>query len=63
MNRLVRTTKGLLHESELEVKEIRTDGENDVSITRQWFHNGELVRQDGWVTLLRGVEATTEGGL
>lgn len=60
--KMVETAKGLLPFDELEIREVRGDGANEVSIAREWYWRGELVRRDAWVTLLRGVpSALTEG--
>lgn len=61
--RTVQTAKGLIPEDQLEVKDIRADGENDISLAREWYHQGELVRRDAWVTVLRGHTLTAEGNL
>ncbi len=60
--RMIDTTKGPIPEDQLEVKEIRTSGENDESIAREWYLAGELVRRDAWVTLLHGQSVTGEQG-
>lgn len=60
--RMVQTAKGLLPFGELEIREVRGDGENEVSIAREWYWHGELVRRDAWVTLLRGNPAATDQG-
>lgn len=50
----VHTTKGLVPFERLEVKEVRDQGDNHLSIAREWYLDGELVRRDAWVTILRG---------
>lgn len=54
--KLVRTKNGLLPFDELVITDIVTDGDNFRSITTQWHHNGELVKQDGHVIMLTGYE-------
>lgn len=64
MTRLVHTIKGDLPYDELEQREVRAEGDNDLSIAREWYYRGELVRRDGWVTLLRGAEmGMAQGGI
>lgn len=60
--RLVHTAKGDLPYDELEQREVRGEGANDVSIAREWYHGGELVRRDVWVTLLAGQEVNAQAG-
>ena len=62
MDQLVQTTKGLLPASALEIREVKDEGDNHMSVAREWYHGGELVRRDAWVTILRGLDAAGEQG-
>lgn len=59
---LVYTTKGLVHFDRLEIKEIRDTGSNHIGVAREWYLDGELVRRDAWVTILRGNALESEQG-
>lgn len=59
---LVYTTHGLVPAGELEVKDIVTSTDNSREIATEWRKNGELVRRDVWVSLLRGVAMGAEQG-
>lgn len=59
---LVYTTKGLVPFDRLEIKEIRDAGDNHISVGREWYLDGEMVRRDAWVTILRGHALESEQG-
>lgn len=61
-DRLIQTTRGLLPESSLTTREVRSDGDNDIGVAREWYLGGEMVRRDAWVTLLRGLEIDAQEG-
>jgi hypothetical protein len=50
----VQTTKGLIDRNLLEVEDIVEEGDNYRSIATEWRLNGELVKRDGHVIILRG---------
>lgn len=52
---LIHTTLGLVPLSELEVQDHVTYTDNSREIATEWRKNGELVRRDVWVSLLRGL--------
>lgn len=54
---MVVTAVGPLPFAQLEMKEVRSQGDNDVSVGVEWYHEGQLVRRDAWVTALRPAEA------
>jgi len=62
MTRMVDTTKGPIAFDRLVIKEVHASGDNDESIAREWYLDGELVRRDAWVTLLRGNPTRAEQG-
>lgn len=51
---LVHTTKGLIERDRLIATDIITEGDNDRSIATEWHLDGELVRRDVAVSILRG---------
>lgn len=59
----VDTLKGRLPMDCLTVVESKTEGANDISVSREWYHEGELVRRDAWVTILAGLELAAEKGM
>jgi len=52
----VQTTQGLVDRDRLEVKEIVTEEDNSRSIATEWTLDGELVRRDLHIIMLRGQE-------
>ena len=48
---LVYTKNGLIPREELEVKDLVGETGNSRCIATEWYHNGELVRRDGWANL------------
>lgn len=50
----VHTTKGLIDRDRLEVRDTVEEGDNYRSIATEWFLDGELVRRDAAVSILRG---------
>lgn len=60
--RLVDTAKGRIPFDQLEVREVKSSGDNDESVAREWYFNGEMVRRDAWVTLLRGNDTQAQTG-
>lgn len=64
---LVYTTKGLIERELLEVKDIITETDNSRDIATEWYLEGELVRRDVAVSVLRpqsvlGIEQNNLGG-
>jgi hypothetical protein len=57
---LVQTTKGLIDDSVLVVKDIVENHENARVVATEWFLGDELVRRDVNVNVLRGVELCGE---
>ena len=57
---LVQTTKGLIDDSVLVVKDIVENHGNARVVATEWFLNDELVRRDVNVNVLRGVELCGE---
>lgn len=53
---LVQTTKGLIDRSALDVRDIVEEHDNARVNATEWFLNGELVRRDVNVNILRGAE-------
>lgn len=51
---LVHTTKGLIERERLTVSDIVTEGDNDRAVATEWHLDGELVRRDVAVSILRG---------
>lgn len=51
----VHTTKGLIDRDLLSVKDITTEDDNSRAIATEWYLDGELVRRDVAVSVLRGV--------
>ena len=56
----VNTTKGLIERGLLDVKDIITDEDNARVTATEWCLDGELVRRDVHVNMLRGVELNAE---
>jgi hypothetical protein len=50
----VHTIKGLIDRDLLTVKDIVDEGDNYRSVATEWFLDGELVRRDAAVSILRG---------
>lgn len=50
---LVETAKGLIDRARLTVEDIVEDGDNHRSIATEWRLDGELVRRDAHVMILR----------
>lgn len=50
---LIQTIKGLIPKEQLEVKDIVTETDNSRSVATEWYLNGELVRRDCAVSILR----------
>lgn len=53
-HQMVETIEGPLPFCDLEVKEHKSEGNNELAIAREWYYQGRLVRRDAWVTQLRG---------
>lgn len=51
------TTKGIVERDLLEAKDVVMEDENARVIATEWYLNGELVRRDGFVNLLRSGSA------
>lgn len=56
----VLTTKGLVDRSKLEVKDIIEEHDNARVFATEWYLDGELVRRDVNVNILRGLEVAPE---
>lgn len=54
------TTKGLVDRSRLEVKDIVEEHDNARVTATEWLLDGELVRRDVHVNVLRGLDITPE---
>ncbi len=59
---LVQTNKGLIDRDLLNVKDVAEDHENARIIATEWFLDGELVRRDVNVNILRSVTLEDEQG-
>lgn len=59
---LIHTTKGLVPLSQLEVKDIVSYTANSRDMATEWRKDGELVRRDVWVSILRGHSLAGEQG-
>lgn len=59
---LVQTIKGLIDSDQLEVRDVVEWGDNHRSIATEWRHNGELVKRDVHVILLRGASVGVAQG-
>lgn len=46
------TTKGPLNREDLEVIDLLKETETTREKITEWYYKGELVRRDGWVSLL-----------
>jgi len=57
---LIQTTKGLIERDLLEVKDIVDEHDNARVNATEWFLDGELVRRDVNVNILRGIELGSE---
>ena len=60
--RTVGTTQGVLLMSQLDVFEIRDNGENHIAIRREYYLGDTFVKGDAHVSILRGLTATAEKG-
>lgn len=54
------TTKGLIERSRLEAKDIVFEEENARVMATEWYLDGELVRRDVNVNMLRPLDLTAE---
>lgn len=59
---LVATLRGELPRSELTYRDEVQENDKAICTTREWFHNGELVRRDAWVDMKRGESSVAEKG-
>jgi hypothetical protein len=59
---LIHTIRGLIPAGELQVIDIITTTENSREIATEWRKDGEIVRRDVWVSLLRGLSIGSEQG-
>lgn len=57
---LVQTTKGLIERDALDVRDIVEEHDNARVNATEWFLEGELVRRDVNVNVLRGAELGSE---
>jgi hypothetical protein len=55
---LVYTTKGLIERERLVATDIITEEDNARVVATEWFLDGEQVRRDVHVSILRGLELT-----
>lgn len=58
----VETSRGLIERSRLTWRDEYTEDENQITTRRNWFLDGEFVRNDVWVSLHRGLGTDTAGG-
>jgi hypothetical protein len=58
----VQTARGLVDRERLEAKDVATEDEDSRVTVTEWYLEGELVRRDVWVSLLRGLAAVAGGG-
>ena len=58
----VQTAKGLIDRDKLAVQDIVTDEPNARVIATEWRLDGEIVRRDVWVSILRGQSLSGEQG-
>lgn len=56
----VHTTKGLVERDRLKVKDIVKEDDNSRAIATEWYLDGEMVRRDVTVSILRGLSLTGE---
>lgn len=59
---LIYTTKGLVERDQLEVKDVISEEDNARVIATEWYLNGELVRRDVNVNILREQSIFSEQG-
>lgn len=59
---LVYTTKGLIERDQLEIKDVVSEEDNARVMATEWYLNGELVRRDVNVNILRGQSVLGEQG-
>ena len=57
---LVWTTKGAIERERLEVKDIVQETEGSRDKITEWYLDGEMVRRDGWVTILMAADIGSE---
>ena len=57
------TKNGLIDRSLLHVYDIITEEENARVTATEWYLEGELVRRDVMVNILRGIELNSQQGL
>lgn len=50
----VHTTKGLIARDRLEVRDVTHEDDNSRAIATEWYLDGEMVRRDVAVSILRG---------
>lgn len=60
---MVQTAEGLLPRDELTVDETCDETDNSRRMVRKWFYQGRIVRQDAFVSMLRGVQLGVEAKL
>ena len=56
----VQTIKGLIDIQELDVKDVVMIEDNARIVATEWRHDGELVRRDVNVNILRGLDLTSK---
>jgi hypothetical protein len=56
----VHTIKGLIDRDRLTVKDVVAEDDNSRAIATEWFLDGEMVRRDVAVSILRGQALTGE---
>lgn len=59
---LIWTTKGLIERERLEVKDITTETDNSRDTATEWYLNGELVRRDAHINMLRPLNINSDQG-
>lgn len=57
---LVQTSQGMIPRDELTVVTASQEDGDAVCTTMEWSRNGEMVRRDVWVNMLRGAAMKSE---
>lgn len=60
---LIQTKDGLIPLEELDVRDVTELQENARVTATEWYRNGELVRRDVHVNVLRGLQVAAEANL
>lgn len=60
---MVQTAEGMLPRDELIVDEVCDETDNSRRMVRKWLYQGRVVRQDAFVSMLRGVQVGIDAKL